>query len=74
MNISENRHMHKRRALQERAMTARATCVEAAIAHDGLTMLHIAECRLCAHGRTAECEDCEMQALCDATSDFLAHG
>lgn len=52
-------------------MTAGAACVEAAIAHDGLNILHIAECALCEHGRTAECAECDMQALCEATKDVL---
>ncbi|MBY0519085.1 MAG: hypothetical protein K2P79_01520 [Sphingomonas sp.] len=71
MDTSTERQLHKRRALQERAMTAAAACVEAAIAHDGLTILHIAECALCEHGRTAECADCDMQAICEATKDVL---
>ena len=74
MKIDTERQLHRQRALQERAMTASATCIEAAIAHDALTVLHIAECRLCAHGLTAECAECDMRPLCDAAAELIAHG
>lgn len=74
MKISKERQLHQQRALQEHAMTANAACIEAAIAHEALAVLHVAECRLCAHGRTAECVDCKMQASCDAAREVLADG
>ena len=67
METNNERQQHKQRAAQEHAMSAHAACVEAALAHDALSALHVAECAACVHGRTAECVDCEMQTLCDAS-------
>ncbi|OYY66488.1 hypothetical protein [Sphingomonas sp. 28-62-11] len=72
METSIDRQLHQQRALQERVMTARAVCTEAAIAHDELNVLHIAACAKCAHGLTAECTECDMQPLCDAAEVHLA--
>lgn len=72
MEINTERQLHQQRASQERAMAARAAITEAAIAHDALNALHIAECATCAHGRTAECADCDMQPLCEAAIEDVA--
>ena len=69
MDSSNDRQHHQQRAVHERAMAAASPCVEATIAHEALTKLHVAECRACVHGRTAECVDCDLAALCETQSD-----
>ncbi|WP_374147284.1 hypothetical protein [Sphingomonas sp. 28-63-12] len=65
MQTSKDRQYLRQRALQERDMSTRAACVEAAVAHDMLEHYYVEACAMCEHGRTQECTDCEMQARCE---------
>ncbi|MEZ0495761.1 hypothetical protein [Sphingomonas sp. IW22] len=63
--IDDDRFYLRRRAGDELKATVHADCVEAEIAHNALTRAYLSRCRQCAHGRTAICDTCLCQHVCE---------